>query len=124
MRVKTVNGTRDDSFTINRASIMSETRRAFRIIPDSVVQYPDERIGTFRWRMSIEKAKRSLRCSFAWLRPGSRMALETHPGDFGTKSSARNSGLCRLSGNPQPSLSTPLPLFAARGVKLHIVFLP
>lgn len=86
---------------------MSGTQKASGIIPDSVAQYSDERIGASRWRMSIEKAKRSLRCSFAWLRPGSGMALETHPGDFGTKSSARNSGLSRLSRSLQP-LSPPL----------------
>lgn len=93
-------------FTINRVRIMSGTQKASGIIPDSVAQYSDERIGASRWRMSIEKAKRSLRCSFAWLRPGSGMALETHPGDFRTKSSARNSGLSRLSRSLQP-LSPP-----------------
>jgi len=82
-------------------------RDTSRIISDSVAQYSNERIGASRWRMSIEKAKRSLRCSFAWLRPGSGMALETHPGDFGTKSSARNSSLSRLSRSLQPILFSP-----------------
>lgn len=85
-------------FTINRAGITPrELERHFRIIPHGVAQYSNERIGASRWRMSIEKPKRSLRCSFARLGPGSGMALETHPRDFGTKSSAGNSAPSRLS---------------------------
>lgn len=110
-------------FTINRARITSGTRKAFRIIPDGVAQYSDECIGASRWRMSIEKPKRSLCCSFARLGPGSGMALETHPRDFGTKSSARNSGISRLSRSPHLRISC-APLAAsrsARNQKLHTV---
>ncbi|TGZ47527.1 hypothetical protein DBV15_00182 [Temnothorax longispinosus] len=66
--------------------------------------------------MSIEKAKRSLRCSFAWLRPGSGMALETHPGDFGTKKAFNPPSLL------SPRVARPMSLFATRRVKLHTVF--
>lgn len=94
-------------FTINRAGVTSGTRKAFRIIPDGVAQYPDERIGASRWRMSIEKPKRSLGCSSAWLGPRSGMALETHPRDFGAKSSVGNSRSLPLIQKPSAPLRAP-----------------
>lgn len=73
--------------------------------------------------MSIEKPKRSLGCSFAWLGPRSWMALETHPRDFGTKSSVRNS---RLSPAYPEAVNLPLRhfSFAQRGCEgyAYIVF--
>lgn len=120
------NGQKDSSrfFTINRARVTSGTRKAFRIIPDGVAQYPDERIGASRWRMSIEKAKRSLGCSFARLGPRSGMALETHPRDFGTKSSVRNSRSLPLIQRPSTPLRAPSSLLVRSdgGAGMHIVF--
>lgn len=124
--IKAENGQKDSSrfFTINRARVTSGTRKAFRIIPDGVAQYPDERIGASRWRMSIEKPKRSLGCSFARLGPRSRMALETHPRDFGTKSSVRNSRSLPLIQRPSTPLRAPSSFLVRsnEAAGMHIVF--